>query len=156
MLNRIKEYIDCKQITIAQFERSIGMSNASFGKSLKNGGAIGSDKIEKILIIYPDINPTWLLTGRGDMLVRVEKGVETVVKETSPSYATKAPEPSPPCKHCEALERVIKAQEDQIKAKESEIRAMRELIDAERRLVEAYKSTLSESKQARASVLSKK
>lgn len=68
VLERIKEYIDYKGITIAAFERSIGMSNASFGKSLKNKGAIGSDKIENILSIYDDLSPDWLLTGKGSML----------------------------------------------------------------------------------------
>jgi repressor LexA len=68
MLDRVKVYIDSKEITIAAFERSIGMSNASFGKSLKSGGSIGSDKIEKILSTYKDINPEWLLTGQGEML----------------------------------------------------------------------------------------
>lgn len=68
ILERIKEYIDQKGITIAAFERSIGMSNASFGKSLKNKGGIGTDKLENILSIYTDISPNWLLTGEGDML----------------------------------------------------------------------------------------
>lgn len=68
VLERIKEYIDFKKITISAFEKSIGMSNASFGKSLKNGGAIGTDKLENILIVYADINPIWLLTGEGSML----------------------------------------------------------------------------------------
>lgn len=68
VLDRIKEYIDSKGITIAAFERSVGMSNASFGKSLKNGGAIGSDKLENILLSYPDLSPSWLLTGEGPML----------------------------------------------------------------------------------------
>ncbi len=44
------------------------MSNASFGKSLKNKGAIGTDKLENILKLYPEISPDWLLTGRGNML----------------------------------------------------------------------------------------
>lgn len=39
--------MDYKGISIAAFERSIGMANASFGKSLKKGGAIGTDKLEK-------------------------------------------------------------------------------------------------------------
>ena len=68
ILDRIKKYIDLKGITISAFEKSIGMSNASFGKSLKNGGAIGTDKLENILNIYQDISPEWLLTGKGAML----------------------------------------------------------------------------------------
>lgn len=76
ILDRIKEYIDKKGITIAAFERSIGMSNASFGKSLKGGKAIGTDKLENILRIYPDINPSWLLTGEGNMLRSESEMVE--------------------------------------------------------------------------------
>lgn len=77
ILDRIKEYIDYKNMTIAAFERSIGMSNASFGKSLKNGKAIGTDKLENILLIYTDINPTWLLTGEGSMLRNEQSKVKT-------------------------------------------------------------------------------
>ena len=68
VLKRLKEFIDANGLSIAAFEKSIGMSNASFGKSLKKNGAIGSDKLENILTVYPDINPDWLLTGRGSML----------------------------------------------------------------------------------------
>lgn len=73
MLNRIKKYIDYKGISVSAFEKSIGMSNASFGKSLKNGGSIGGDKLEKILSVYPDINAEWLLTGDGEMLKSTTK-----------------------------------------------------------------------------------
>lgn len=73
MLNRLKKYIDYKGISISAFEKSIGMSNASFGKSLKNGGSIGGDKLEKILSVYPDINAEWLLTGAGEMLKSTTK-----------------------------------------------------------------------------------
>ncbi|RGU36765.1 helix-turn-helix transcriptional regulator [Alistipes indistinctus] len=68
ILERLKQYIDAKGITIAAFEREAGMSNAAFGKALKNNGAIGTDKLENILSAYPDINPVWLLTGNGNML----------------------------------------------------------------------------------------
>ncbi len=69
IIQRLKEYIDAKGISISAFEKSIGMSNASFGKALKNNGAIGSDKLENILSVYSDINPEWLLTGHGPMLL---------------------------------------------------------------------------------------
>ena len=67
ILERLKQYIDAKGITIAAFEREAGMSNAAFGKALKNNGAIGTDKLENILSAYPDINPVWLLTGNGNI-----------------------------------------------------------------------------------------
>lgn len=75
ILQRLKQFIDVKGLTIASFEKSIGMSNASFGKSLKNNGAIGSDKLENILSVYSEINPIWLLTGQGEMLTGVPTSV---------------------------------------------------------------------------------
>jgi len=68
IIDRIKQFIDEKGIAISAFEKSVGMSNASFGKSLKNGGAIGTDKLENILSVYPELSPSWLLTGEGKML----------------------------------------------------------------------------------------
>ena len=68
ILDRIKQFIDSKGIAVSAFEKSIGMSNASFGKSLKSGGAIGTDKLENILSIYPELSPIWLVTGEGNML----------------------------------------------------------------------------------------
>lgn len=69
IMERLKQYIDHKGITVAAFEKSIGMSNASFGKCLKKGGAIGTDKLENILQVYPDLSPDWLLSGNGPMLL---------------------------------------------------------------------------------------
>lgn len=68
IVGRIKEYMDFKKISISAFEKSIGLSNASFNKTLKSGGAIGTDKLEKTLSVYADINPRWLMTGEGPML----------------------------------------------------------------------------------------
>lgn len=68
ILNRIKQFIDYKGIAVSAFEKSIGMSNASLGKSLKTGGTIGADKLGNILMSYPEINLYWLVTGEGEML----------------------------------------------------------------------------------------
>lgn len=76
IMERLKMFIDSQGITIKAFERSIGMSNASFGKSLKNGGNIGSDKVENILQVYPQLNPLWLLTGEGSMILGEETAVQ--------------------------------------------------------------------------------
>jgi hypothetical protein len=84
ILERLKQYIDFKGISVAAFERSIGMANASFGKPLKKQGAIGTDKLENILNTYPDISPMWLLKGIGDMIMANDKCQPA--KETAPTY----------------------------------------------------------------------
>lgn len=68
-VQRLKEYIDYKKISVRKFEESIGFSNGAFSSQYKNKKAIGVDKVEKILEVYSDINPTWLLTGKGKMLL---------------------------------------------------------------------------------------
>ncbi len=67
-LQRIKQYIDFKGINTSTFEKNIFMSNGSFASQLKNNKTIGVDKLENILKKYEEINPTWLLTGEGEML----------------------------------------------------------------------------------------
>ena len=67
-LKRIKQYIDYKGITNQNFEKQIGFSNGAFASQLKNNRTIGVDKLENILIAFPELNPEWLLTGNGEML----------------------------------------------------------------------------------------
>lgn len=69
---RLKQFIDSINISISAFEKSIGMSNASFRKIYNNNGSIGSDKLERILKTYPQLNPSWLLTGEGPMILGEE------------------------------------------------------------------------------------
>lgn len=68
-VKRIKKYIDLKGINNRKFEESVGFSNGAFASQYKNDGSIGVDKVEKILQIYSDLNPIWLLTGKGHMLL---------------------------------------------------------------------------------------
>ncbi|MCT4306062.1 S24 family peptidase [Elizabethkingia anophelis] len=68
LANRIKQFIDYKDISINKFSISVGASNSYFNKVLKDNNSIGSDRIEKILRTYPDLSPEWLLTGSGKMI----------------------------------------------------------------------------------------
>ncbi len=67
-MNRIKEYLKFKGISNRQLEIKTGMSNGSFASQLKNNKTMGIDRLENILNVYSDINPEWLLTGKGNML----------------------------------------------------------------------------------------
>jgi SOS-response transcriptional repressor LexA len=88
VLERIKQYLDYKNISISAFEKSIGMSNASFRKSLNNKGAIGSDKIENILRTYSDLSPDWLFSGKGEMIVNgsYQLGSEKVSSDNKDAF----------------------------------------------------------------------
>lgn len=79
-IQRIKKYIDSKGIRVSSLEKEAGMSNGSFASQLKNKKTIGVDKLENILKNYLDINPEWLLTGKGEML-RKEEGATVIIKE---------------------------------------------------------------------------
>lgn len=64
VIDRILKIIELKGITKHKFYSETGLSNGFLDK-VKD---IGSSKIENILKVYPDINPTWLITGNGEML----------------------------------------------------------------------------------------
>lgn len=69
---RIKQFIDYKGITKYKFCKKLGFSN----KFLDNSSNMGTDKACKILHYYPEINPNWLLTGKGEMLNTTCQSVE--------------------------------------------------------------------------------
>lgn len=139
IMDRIKQYIDTQGISIAAFERSIGMSNASFGKNLKKGGAIGTDKLEYILNIYKNINPEWLLTGRGSMYVGEVNEVTEVnekrnVKpyEGSSNMSVSVKESSTPykksCPYCQEKDKIISVLQKELDNKNSTINKLIDVL----------------------------
>jgi phage repressor protein C with HTH and peptisase S24 domain len=88
---RVGLYIEKKGISYYAFENNLGVSRGSISKAVKEGKSIGSNVLENILNTYTDLNPTWLLTGCGDMFVVNEtllfnKSVETFRLKTDVSY----------------------------------------------------------------------
>lgn len=61
---RLKQFIDYKGISKYKFYKDLGLSNGFLDKD----GNIGSDKCEKIIYQYPELNILWLITGQGEML----------------------------------------------------------------------------------------
>lgn len=64
VIERIRQIIENKRLSERYFCREIGVSNGFLNKV----NDVGSDKLNKILYRYPEINPIWLLTGNGAML----------------------------------------------------------------------------------------
>jgi hypothetical protein len=68
---RTLEFLAYKSLSRYRFYRITGLSNGFLDKE----GAMTTDKCEKIFNSFPEVNPEWLLTGRGEML-REEGGQE--------------------------------------------------------------------------------
>jgi repressor LexA len=65
---KLKQYIDFKGISLYEIENKLSVGRGTISKSIKENKSIGSKILENILTIYDDINPTWLITGMGEML----------------------------------------------------------------------------------------
>lgn len=63
------------------FFEDLGMSYANF-KGVQKKSALGSDKIDKILSKYPDLNLEWLFSGKGEMLKSKPTKTETSKEES--------------------------------------------------------------------------
>lgn len=87
-IERIKEFIEFKGISLNQFDKEIGAGNGYIGKQIVKNASIGSDKIEKMLSKYIELNPRWLLTGKGEMLILEEFNKSLIMNE---SYSNKIP-----------------------------------------------------------------
>ncbi len=62
---RIREFIKYKGLSERKFCLSIDVSAAFVNSIVKS---IQPDKVERIALQYPELNITWLLTGKGEMI----------------------------------------------------------------------------------------
>ncbi len=67
-IDRILIFIKHSGISARQFDISIGASNGYTLRMKKNHASVGSDMIENIVRVYPQLNLIWLITGEGEML----------------------------------------------------------------------------------------
>lgn len=66
---RVEEVINYKRLNIRSFEEIIDVSNNSIGTAIRRKSSFKSNVLNKILHSFPEINPTWLLTGKEKMLL---------------------------------------------------------------------------------------
>lgn len=61
---RIVQFIEYKGISKNKFYQETGISNGTLDKM----SGLSLETVEKFYNVYPEINPEWLITGRGEML----------------------------------------------------------------------------------------
>jgi transcriptional regulator with XRE-family HTH domain len=102
IVQRIKEFADAKNLSIRTIEGAIGASNGTIGKALKGGTDIQASWLEKIVAKYEDLNPAWLLTGKGSILLETAGNV-------APNVAANGNGGSPEGSRLDAIEKEVKA-----------------------------------------------
>lgn len=75
-IERFFQYIEEKSIKPTVFERDNGLSNGYLATQLKRKGDLGERVLNTIVDSCTDINPIWLLTGKGEMLLQDENEVK--------------------------------------------------------------------------------
>ncbi len=75
---RFEKFFEYKGIKRSEFERRCGLSNG-YTRNLRDSPK--SEKLKDILNAFPEINPTWLQTGEGEMIrPYINSSVEQAVK----------------------------------------------------------------------------
>lgn len=77
IIDRILLFINHKNMSMRSFDMSIGVGNGYTSKQSKSGASVGSDVLERIIDTYPDLNPLWLITGKGDMILENKNLLES-------------------------------------------------------------------------------
>lgn len=67
----------------ADFAKQVGVTTNTVGRLERGENVPDAEYLKKILEIYPDIDPAWLLTGKGE----TKRGTVSIVAETRVTYA---------------------------------------------------------------------
>lgn len=65
--DRLLEFIKSQGLTVSAFEAKVGLSNGAVSRTNEN---MRRRTLDSIVKVFPQLNETWLLTGKGEMLVQ--------------------------------------------------------------------------------------
>lgn len=74
MKDRLKQFMDYKSITAGELADVLEVQRSNISHILNGRNKPGASFIEKLLVIYNDLNARWLLTGEGDMTIGLKSG----------------------------------------------------------------------------------
>lgn len=125
IIHRILKFIQNKSISSDQLDKAIGVGKDHLQHEVSKDGSVSTDVLEKICQYYPELNPIWLLTGKGEMLIddyhEVGKAIENVESQ-------------------EGIYNVIAGKDIEIQLLKEHIEGLNELIRMKNKLIEEYKN----------------
>lgn len=97
---RIQYIIDQEQVSQADFAREAGINTSTLSHVLTGRNKASLSVLRKVIAAYPKYNPSWIMTGAGDILVDVGQLPASLFQGEAPHSDTntlthpKAPIPS--------------------------------------------------------------
>lgn len=67
------------------FAKAVGIASNSMSRLIRGENEPSSETIQAVLNRFPDVNPTWLMTGEGEMMRNGENPAKQPVKEVAPT-----------------------------------------------------------------------
>ena len=83
---RLMSFIRSMNMPVSAFERQCGMSNATISNMRKS---LSQDKVENMAREFPQLNVSWVLTGKGKMLLGEDQEEEVQVPVVEDSILLK-------------------------------------------------------------------
>ncbi|MBO7317236.1 MAG: hypothetical protein J6U43_00745 [Bacteroidales bacterium] len=69
LFTRLYAFMQCKGLNENRITVQAKIAVGTLGKQRRSGKGLSYDSIVKILRTYPDLNPSWLILGEGEMLI---------------------------------------------------------------------------------------
>jgi transcriptional regulator with XRE-family HTH domain len=83
MKDRIKQYMDYKEISAGELAILLEVQRSNISHVLNGRNMPGASFIEKLLLNFPDLNARWLLTGVGEMTMDMNGSATNEVTSAS-------------------------------------------------------------------------
>ena len=66
----IQQFLEIKKLSAFELEKKANLGNGLIGKAIKNKTNLSIETIEKIVMVFPDANKTFLRYGIGEILIK--------------------------------------------------------------------------------------
>ena len=83
ILQRIKEVLRLKGISMSQISSAYGIKQNTFSRQISGESALSASSLLSIIGFFPDISAEWLMRGEGDMFRHAGQHVGDIIGSTA-------------------------------------------------------------------------
>lgn len=139
---RILQFVDNQGIPREEFCTKVGITSSNF-----RGTLLFSDPnariVSKVFLLYPQLNPDWLLNGKGEML-RCVQNYDTPAEIASLEAKVMKTEKDRQCRELAECERKLREREEYIICLHEKIsKIQQELIERQQEMLNHFSALLS-------------